>query len=382
MKITDIDRPDRPSKPYGLRWYVNRKPKHRFFESKKARTEHRKKLEAQVKKEGVQATRLNAAQALEYVRARDLLAGRDVTVLEAVEGYLKHTPNSENTIGLRAAIKEYLEASSHNVSPSHFKQIERALSNYQANFGNKLVVTPKEFREWMNGLPFQPQTKANYRKKASAFYRFALKNEWISTNPVAAVEPPTTIEKEVETLTPEQTEFLFRANQDAPGPVLARLALEAFAGLRFSSACRVSIGDIKWKLRGIELPAAKLKTKRRQFIDGLPDNLWQWLELARSRAEDWEMAERNYLYHKGRAFENANALCLAEKEIADGVPHPKNALRHSFATYHVALHKSPARTATILCHRSEKKLWDHYKGRATEDEGKRYFEIKPTSETK
>ena len=61
------------------------------------------------------------------------------------------------------------------------------------------------------------------------------------------------------------------------------------------------------------------------------------------------------------------------------VPHPHNALRHSFASHHVAAFKKPGLTAFLLCHGSEKKLWSNYKGNATEAEGKRWWEITPLS---
>ena len=32
---------------------------------------------------------------------------------------------------------------------------------------------------------------------------------------------------------------------------------------------------------------------------------------------------------------------------------PKNALRHSFVTYHVALHRNPGKTALIVSHRDQ-----------------------------
>ena len=61
------------------------------------------------------------------------------------------------------------------------------------------------------------------------------------------------------------------------------------------------------------------------------------------------------------------------------VPHPKNCLRHSACTYHVAAFKDPGKTATMLCHTDQQLLWSTYNGRAAQAEGKRYFAITPDS---
>lgn len=376
MKIVDVERPDRPRKPYGLRWYVHRKAKHRFFPNKEAREKFRVKLSKQAASEGRLATQLKSWEAIDYVRAREELAGTNLSVLDAVKEYMRLRPVQKVEKSLGDALDEYTEAKKRNVSAEHLRQIKRALDTFRASF-SRLDIEPKEIRAWLDGLPFQNITKQNYRKKVNAFYAFAIKHEWIDGNPVSAVEAPRVVEKEVGLLTPEETSYLFRANQDAPPAALARLALEAFAGLRYTTAARIEYSDIKWDLNGINLPAARLKTERRQFIDGLPDNLWEWLVYCRDQSNDWNMEQRNYLYHKTRSFDKATLLYRQEHGGEGAIPHPKNALRHSFASYHVALNKSPSKTATILCHTSERKLWSHYKGRATEADAKVYFRIGP-----
>lgn len=375
-KIVDVERPDRP-KRYGLRWYIGRKQKHQFFATKEERREGRARLEDKFDREGRVATMLTAAEALEYARAKEKLkqARIRLSVLDAVEDYIASRPaNAAPEVSLGKAVAEYLDRQGSRVSPAHLRQIKRAMDSFTANF-SRLVASPKEIRAWLDGLGFEAQTVANYRKRLSSFYNFCVRNEWIDRNPVSAVEAPEVIQDEVGILTPEEARYLFRAGIESRPEVLARLALEAFAGLRNSSAARVSIEDIRFENRGIELPAAKLKTKRRHYIDGLPGNLWKWLELCRETAGDWTLHSRNYLYHKTAVFQAADALSRSEGR--GGVPHPKNALRHSFATYHVSLHKAPGKTAAILCHKSEKKLWDHYRGKATEAEAREYFSIEP-----
>lgn len=52
-------------------------------------------------------------------------------------------------------------------------------------------------------------------------------------------------------------------------------------------------------------------------------------------------------------------------------------VRHSFVTYHVALHRNPGKTALIISHRDQDCLYRHYLGIANQRDAKEYFRIFP-----
>jgi integrase len=58
-------------------------------------------------------------------------------------------------------------------------------------------------------------------------------------------------------------------------------------------------------------------------------------------------------------------------------PWPQNALRHSFATYYLALSQDAAKTAHELGHASPDMLYKHYRGLSTQAAAKAYFGIFP-----
>jgi hypothetical protein len=162
-----------------------------------------------------------------------------------------------------------------------------------------------------------------------------------------------------ENLNPQLRNLGLKNKPDAIG----RLALEAFAGLRFGSADKLSKEDINFAEKGIMLPKYKVKTRRRFYLDDLPDNLWDWMDLATDAC--WQMEKNDWMHMKSHLFKDAR------------VPHPRNCLRHSFCTYHVSAYKNPGRTATILCHQNQTQLWGHYHGIASQAAGLTYFSIKP-----
>ena len=58
---------------------------------------------------------------------------------------------------------------------------------------------------------------------------------------------------------------------------------------------------------------------------------------------------------------------------------PNNAMRHSYATYHLALHQDAPRTAHELGHTGPGMLYRHYRNLATQADARRYFRITPQS---
>jgi integrase len=59
------------------------------------------------------------------------------------------------------------------------------------------------------------------------------------------------------------------------------------------------------------------------------------------------------------------------------MPWPKNCLRHSFASYHLAMHESADKTALQMGHRSTTMLFEHYRELVTRSDAERFWGILP-----
>ena len=74
----------------------------------------------------------------------------------------------------------------------------------------------------------------------------------------------------------------------------------------------------------------------------------------------------------------ARRYALEKVEKAAGVSLPKNAARHSFATYHLLAFRHAGETAMQLGHGgSPELLHRHYKGIGTEAQAKAFWKIRP-----
>ena len=156
-----------------------------------------------------------------------------------------------------------------------------------------------------------------------------------------------------------------------------------FAGMRTSAIARVAYDEITMR-QGILTPAEKTKKNRRNYIENLPDNLWAWLERTPKTAFNW--CERKWKKRREAALRRAGLLVngtqlkkpdengkLPQKKIP-----PHNAMRHSFASYHVAWKRDFQDTALIMSHKGTDILFKHYRGIATKENAERYFNIYPS----
>jgi site-specific recombinase XerD len=251
------------------------------------------------------------------------------------------------------------------------------LARCVAALGSSAVVTtikPDTIRAWLDGLKVDgrqasPDSRRHHRANVRKLWRWLCGEGLAKTNPVDAVPIPEDDSDDITLLTLAQAKKLFEVN--AGHISIGRLALEAFGGLRTSSAARLKAEDIKREEKGIVLPGPKHKSGRRHYIDGLPANLWAWIDHAPEAC--WQVHPRAYTDHKRR-------MMLAAGMKGDGVDdeETRNALRHSFASYHVAAYKDAGKTAVLLTHRTPTLLYQFYKGRATEADGLAYFGIVPT----
>lgn len=360
--IRIFQRPDR-KKPYFVSWRdpESKKQKATSFETEDEQIVYAKQLAHNRSIQAVDMTKW-----IRFIEFERKIGG--IQFLDDVERVYLNRPRVQGAL-LKDAVEGFLRDKGHEgIAYQTLQRHQRYLGKFCDSFPGVYLsdIHEDQITEWIRNLKdgrkaMQPVTKENYRKFLRTFFRWAVLKKMLLDNPVDRVPALKVPAKDVGILTVEEGRKLFEANKDVS--CIGRLALEAFAGLRYSSARRIEKSDINFEDRGISLPATKLKTGKRFYVDGFPDNLWQWLK--HTPESCWGLKERQYQEAKKFAFARAN------------IPHPHNCLRHSFCTYHVAKDKDVARTAYLLCHTDLKMLNQHYRGMATHADGEKWFEIEP-----
>jgi Phage integrase family. len=156
--------------------------------------------------------------------------------------------------------------------------------------------------------------------------------------------------------------------ENATPEVLPYFAIGLFAGLRRAEIDRLDWQEIDFESGLIEVKAAKAKTARRRFVTMQP-NLREWLWPLRKHTG--KVTPCNFPRHLDKA-----------REAAGIVDWPNNALRHSFASYHLAHFRKQNELALEMGHTNADTLFNHYRELVKPKDAERYWSIAPTTTEK
>ena len=131
---------------------------------------------------------------------------------------------------------------------------------------------------------------------------------------------------------------------------------------------RISRAEKEWRDSAlVEVPVLKSKTASRRFVP-IQDNLAAWLE--------------PYAGWSGNVCPPNLRKLLARDRKAAGIKNwPVNALRHSFASYHLAAFKDAAALALELGHTNAVLLFKHYRQLVRPESAAKYWNIRPEPQT-
>lgn len=326
----------------------------------------------------VRATELVAPFNLDVPTACALFAeaarkvGAHVVVPAATE-YAKRHPAAREKVQLaKAADDFYDQKASKGRSHRHLSSIRSMLGRFVQEHPGKAVsdFLTADIQRWLDALrladrsPASAQTRKNYGLVLGNFFEWARRRGIIADNPCRDLEKEKVeTEGDVEFWTPEEVEAMLR--EVATG-ALPSLAITLFAGVRSAEICRLTWRSVDFDQNHVEVGAKGAKTRSRRLAP-LPDNLREWLLPHRGQPDALIFAE-----HPG-TFPRR----ITEAAERAGVRRIANGARHSFITFRVALTGDVARTA-LEAGNSPSVIFGHYRGLATLEQAKRYFEITPT----
>ena len=293
---------------------------------------------------------------------RAVIAAREANVplAEIIDAYLKERAARSRSVALAAAIDEFVDIrESEGKSRVHIKDLGLKLRAFARKCdGGKLVaeVATRDIDSHLASLAVAPQTRLNHRRGLHNFFAFAVARGYAAANPVTPSARPKVVSEPPGILTPAQTRALLAA---CPDEIVAAVAIGAFAGLRHAEVTRLTWDKVSIERGFIEVSAASAKTGARRLVAITP-NLRSWLVPGAGL-----VSPANY-----------RRLFRAAHKEASIRPWPSNALRHSFASYHLALHRNAAATALELGHTETRTLFAHYRELVTAEAAEEYFLIK------
>src|SRR5215472_1303332 len=343
-----------------------------FFKDKtEAETVLQQKLVEQ-QNYGTAGLSFNDRQRAEYLDCAERLHPFGVTIRDAVNFYLPHLKASNRTCTAAELVDELLKAKeADGLSERYLSDLRSRLTRFSDSFDGKPVaeMTAPQIDEWLRSLSnketgkrLSSVTRNNFRRVLITALSFALGRGYCVGNPAEQSAKAKEIESLVGILTVDQTARLL---ENAAPELVPSIAIGAFAGLRRAELERLDWQEVDLGSGLIEVTASKAKSARRRFVKIQP-NLGRWLQ-------PYAQLSGNVTPPKYRD------LLDAARKAAGIQQWPQNALRHGFASYHLARFNNAALLALELGHTNSNLVFQHYRQLVKPKQAERYWKIAPAT---
>ncbi|MCB1079279.1 MAG: site-specific integrase, partial [Verrucomicrobiae bacterium] len=297
---------------------------------------------------------------------RSPLAQVGLSARQALNFAISHHQQLQQSVPVSHLVQEFLrEKRDSGASIRYSQDLRSRLGRFEKAFGERLVVSISsvEIETWLRGLKLSPVSQNNFRRHLVGLFNSAKRRNYCESNPAEAVPTAKTIRKAVGILTPKESETLLGVASEGIRPVIA---LGLFAGVRMEELERLTWNHVRLSNGFITIPAEHAKTAKRRLIP-IRDNLRRWLEKAPSRAGAvWPSKGRELLREaKLKAGFGQNQRSKAKENRMESqkplTPWRNNALRHSFASYHLAKYKNANELALEMGHSDTNLIFQHYR---------------------
>ncbi len=365
LRVTQY--PHSPTTPWvieGLR--IEGKRKRLFFRTRTEADLELARIKVKHAREGQDALSIPDSLRIMARDCAERLAARGHTIAEATDFYLRHLEAVEKSITVDALVSEYIDSKRRaGQSDVHLADLHYRLGNFAQDFGQAPIrtLTSSGIEDWLHALDLGPKSFNNFRDRLSTLFTYGVKRHYLDANPVTAIDPVKEIDSPPEIFTVDQLDAVLEV---CSPELLPTLAIGAFTGLRTAELLRLSWTEVDLVRGYVEVTADKSKTARRRLIP-ISANLIEWL--------------RPYAHHTGQVCPmgsfNYHESCRAFADKAGLSGWPKNGLRHSFASYYLALHQNAPELSLHLGHTSPQMVFAHYRKVVTPEEAKRYWAIRP-----
>ena len=292
---------------------------------------------------GVRASEATARRALN--RSRKIIA----LGVEALK-------QRERTVTFEKAVEVALEARRDRRTRTvyDFRYFTRRFMKRCKGLATRRVrsITPQECAGYIEQAFDTPRQRQKARLILSGVFGTAVKRGWCDANPVAKVEAPRVMEQQVPILTPQEIEQITTSAETyRGGSCAAAVGMMLYAGIRPNEVARLSWAQVDLQERAIYILPRHSKTggARRVTVHK------PLLRILRAhKREDGELiCPANWLHHWRELRRAAGWDSPARRW-------PQDALRHTFASYHLSHFRSYAELQLEIGHRDATLLRTRY----------------------
>jgi len=343
-------------------------------------------LNARLSQIGHRSFDLDGYASEDALKAMDALhkARLEMSLFQAVDFAIQHLRPEGGEITMVEAGRRYVENGvNKRLKPESIKGRRVGVQRMAKKFGPMLMteITPKMFDEWFDGISemggWQVGTKKNKRIQYGAFFRWAAEANFLASSPVKKADYGKTPWKEPVILTPKDAHGLLETAQNPEHrAMLPFFVLSLFCGIRKSELLALTWDDVhldnEKPFVGISARIAKTDDVRNIRLS---ENAIAWLMTVENKTGSIappgpERRRREVCKDAGWRDPETGFSTWGRTR--------NNACRHSFGSYHYALHNDREETLRQMGHLENSRMFFlHYRQVTTTTAANAYFDITP-----
>jgi integrase len=336
----------------------------RYFETEAEAKEFIRATENAKKTRGHAAFDIPQALAVEALNLQKELAPYGASLTTAVRFYLRHGP----VVG-RKTVSELVPIYLLTKKRADYRRAQEiALGVFERDFGKKTAasIMPPVIEKWFREKGWQPVSERNYRRDLNMFFRWAVRKDHASGNPMDKLDRHEVKTKTPEIFTVDEARRVLEAAYLNPSlGLLPYYAVGLFSGVRIEELERVTWKMFDFEENCIRMPGEITKTGQPRMPEINP--------ALRAAIEN--------VAASGPIVSPVNLRKRREKiHSLAGIANKRNALRHSFSSYHASLYKDPGRLQLLLGQQTPSVLMKHYVQAAPQREAEKFFNLLPPYE--
>lgn len=344
-----------------------------FFDTKADAANFAEEQQIRLKNFGTHGAGIATPSELEQLAlATTALKPFGVSINEVVADWVARRQAADTTVTFKEAFRQFeahlaKKIKGRHVSKSYRNQVRYTFPRFPT-LHDRLLIDIDGRMIATATADMKPSAKNAFLRVLSALFSWCAEvpRQWIKDNPAQHVPKESVGGAEVQTFSAAETARILQASID-DREILTYHVLGFFAGIRPEELERTEREFINLEEKAIILPAKATKTGTRRVIE-INDTLAEWLRWIASR-----FGIQQALIVSGT---NLRKRLRAVREAAR-VTWIQDAMRHSYASNWLAIHKDEHRLRDNLGHKSADELWDHYHKATTQSEAKKFWKVLP-----
>ena len=215
------------------------------------------------------------------------------------------------------------------------------------------AISAQECAQYIEMAFDTPRQRQKARLILSGVFGTAVKRGWCSENPVARVEAPRVVEQQVPILTPQEIVQLRQtAAHYRNGSCAAAVGMMLYAGIRPHEVARLTWAQVDLRERAIYILPRHSKTGGARRVT-IHKPLMKILRRYRTNGSEKKICPPNWLHYWRELRKAAGWNSPAHAW-------PQDALRHTYASYHLSYFRSFAELQLEIGHRDATLLRTRY----------------------